>query len=371
MTKYRVKKGKGKRFAIIILIVLVLIAAGLFIFVEHTSHDSHKDESIKKNEQNTDDANEKSEKTNLPENERAETAAKKLSGQTFGLIAMHPIDLEKGLSAYLGRLLDDSFDDIACAENRNSSGEKDDESDSSGIFSISVKTDCDEDTPGEYDADVTITDQSGKKETVPVTFNVADLDEVNRTKADFDFLTETGFIGKTRKGLSKIEGILIANKTFSVPNGYGRELSKDAFEAYEKMEINASEDDARLWIRSDYRPFKDQKLVYKGYVKKNGQKSADRYSARPGHSEHQTGLAIDVNSLKQSFADTPAGKWLDKNCHKFGYVIRYPKGKIKESMYIAEPWHLRYVGKTLSKKLYNKGDWITLEEYFGIDSSYR
>ena len=115
---------------------------------------------------------------------------------------------------------------------------------------------------------------------------------------------------------------------------------------------------------------KKQKIIYNDYVARDGQLMADTYSARPGYSEHQSGLAIDVNSLDQDWENTPEGKWLSANCYKYGFIIRYPKGKEDITGYMYEPWHIRYVGKDLAEKLYNNGNWLTLEEYLGITSVY-
>ena len=126
-----------------------------------------------------------------------------------------------------------------------------------------------------------------------------------------------------------------------------------------------------LWIASGYRSYATQKRLYNNYVSSDGKEAADTYSARPGYSEHQTGLAFDLNSVEESFANTDEGKWVKDNCYRYGLIIRYPKGKESITGYIYEPWHLRYVGVKLATKLYNDGDWITLEEYFGVDSKYK
>jgi D-alanyl-D-alanine carboxypeptidase len=97
---------------------------------------------------------------------------------------------------------------------------------------------------------------------------------------------------------------------------------------------------------------------------------ADTYSARPGHSEHQTGLCFDLNSIDDSFAYTNEGKWVNNNAHLYGFIIRYPKGKESITGYQYESWHLRYVGKDLANKLYNDGNWLTMEEYYGLSSKY-
>ena len=101
-----------------------------------------------------------------------------------------------------------------------------------------------------------------------------------------------------------------------------------------------------------------------------GSEAADKYSARAGHSEHQTGYCFDLNTIDDSFAFTNEGKWVDNNAYLYGFIIRYPKGKEELTGYQYESWHLRYVGKDLAKVLYNNGDWITMEEYFGLTSKY-
>ena len=103
---------------------------------------------------------------------------------------------------------------------------------------------------------------------------------------------------------------------------------------------------------------------------RDGKQEADTYSARPGHSEHQTGLAFDLNTIDDSFANTAEGKWINDNCYRYGLILRYPKGKEEITGYQYESWHLRYVGKELAQKLYNNGNWMTLEEHFNITSKY-
>ena len=136
------------------------------------------------------------------------------------------------------------------------------------------------------------------------------------------------------------------------------------------MKSDASSIGLNLWAQSGYRSYDYQNDLYNGYIKRNGKKAADTFSARPGASEHQTGLAFDLNTITNSFKDTAEGKWVNKNCYLYGYILRYPEGKTNETGYIYEPWHIRFVGKELAKKLYNNGNWITMEDYFGIDSKY-
>ena len=113
-------------------------------------------------------------------------------------------------------------------------------------------------------------------------------------------------------------------------------------------------------LLSGYRSYYTQQYLYNSYVSTYGRESADTFSARPGHSEHQTGLAFDVGSIDDYYGDTPAGIWLKENAHYYGFIIRYPKGKEHITGYKYEPWHIRYLGVDIATDIYNKG--VTLEE---------
>ena len=184
------------------------------------------------------------------------------------------------------------------------------------------------------------------------------------------FTTSKGFNGVTKNGVTYIEGILVANKTYSLPSSYGTSLTNETLDAFNKMKKGAKASGLNIYISSGFRSYSRQKTIYNNYVARDGKKSADTYSARPGHSEHQTGLAFDVNTISSAFHNTKEAKWLSDNCYKYGFILRYPKGKENETGYIYESWHFRYVGVELATKLYNNGDWITLESYFGITSKY-
>ena len=125
-----------------------------------------------------------------------------------------------------------------------------------------------------------------------------------------------------------------------------------------------------IWIQSGYRSYNLQESLYNKYVNRDGKLAADTYSARPGYSEHQTGLAFDLNSISDDFQYTSEGKWVNENAWRYGFILRYPKSKESITGYKYESWHLRYVGKDLASKLYNNGDWITLEEHFNLTSKY-
>ncbi len=165
-----------------------------------------------------------------------------------------------------------------------------------------------------------------------------------------------------------INGILVVNKTYALPQSYAPGWDTEASSQLWKMFAAAKTDGISLWVKSGYRSYIDQKIIYNGYVANDGQENADRYSARPGHSEHQTGLAFDLNSLSQDFGTTPEGIWLAQNCYKYGFIIRYPKEKENITGYMYEPWHVRYLGIEKATAVFESG--LCLEEYLGITSEY-
>ena len=147
------------------------------------------------------------------------------------------------------------------------------------------------------------------------------------------------------------------------------QLRSAAYEGLKELFKAATEEEGyELYARSGYRSYNTQTSLYSSYVESYGQTAADKYSAKPGQSEHQTGLSIDITCealnfrLDDTFVDTDEGKWVAENAHRFGYIIRYPKGKEDITGYLYEPWHIRYLGKELAKEVYDSG--LTLEEYF-------
>lgn len=169
-------------------------------------------------------------------------------------------------------------------------------------------------------------------------------------------------------GITYINGILVVNKTYSIPADYAPGIIPEAQSAFDKMQTDAAAEGLNIYISSAYRSYEYQSGLYKRYADRDGKAAADRYSARPGHSEHQTGLAFDLNTIDSSFADTAEGKWVADNCYKYGFIIRYPQGKEDITGFIYEPWHIRYLGEDTAKAVYDSG--LTLEEYLGIDSVY-
>lgn len=172
-----------------------------------------------------------------------------------------------------------------------------------------------------------------------------------------------------KDGLYYIEDILIVNKTYPLPSDYDPgKLSDEYMDAFYEMQAHAELDGIDLWIQSGYRSYDTQVSIYNNYVAMDGQEAADTYSSRPGHSEHQSGLAADINDPNESFNGTAAAEWLKNNCYKYGFIVRFPEGKEEYTGYIYESWHLRYVGKEWAKKITESGK--SLEEYFGITSKY-
>ena len=179
----------------------------------------------------------------------------------------------------------------------------------------------------------------------------------------------------TSKGFS-----LLVNKYYKLDKDYksdnlvdigtygtssGMQLDGTAFNAFKKMYSAAATDGAYLIIRSPYRSYNTQLYIYNDYVKRDGKAKADTYSARPGHSEHQTGLAIDIAARYNSdavFGTTEEFTWLYNNSYKYGFILRYGKDKTKITGYMYEPWHYRYVGIEIATFIHDND--LTLEEYY-------
>lgn len=149
-----------------------------------------------------------------------------------------------------------------------------------------------------------------------------------------------------------------------------RYMRKEAAEHLDAMCEAAAEEGHEIGIRTAYRPYSYQKGIFNDYVNRYGEEEANKFSARPGQSEHQTGLCADVTSpsvdykLTTEYGEAPEGMWLAENAHRFGFIIRYPLGKEDITGYQYEPWHVRYVGEEHAAKIYEQG--ITLEEYLGV-----
>lgn len=159
-----------------------------------------------------------------------------------------------------------------------------------------------------------------------------------------------------------------------VPGNESMQIRKEPANAIKQLFDSASAAGYDLLFSSGYRSYTYQVNLYNGYVTAQGQATADTQSARPGFSEHQTGLAFDVClrnqecDLVQSFGDTPEGKWIAENAYKYGFMLRYTKDNAAVAGYSYEPWHLRYVGVPLATELHDKKI-STLEDFFDLPAA--
>ena len=209
---------------------------------------------------------------------------------------------------------------------------------------------------GNYKITYSVKDSSGNKTKV--------VREVLVKEKEKKVVKEEPII-EVKEGLTYVKGILLVNKEYTLPKDYDPKVNEEAYSALKRMQADASTLGLDLSLISGYRSYKKQKELYNSYVKEDGEEKASTYSAKPGHSEHQTGLAFDIGSVDRSFEDTKEAKWMELNAHLYGFIVRYPKGKTNITGYIYEPWHVRYLGVDTASKVYNSG--LCLEEYLKIN----
>ncbi len=143
-----------------------------------------------------------------------------------------------------------------------------------------------------------------------------------------------------------------------------RDLIRPDFESMMKASAGAGHS---LMMNSGFRSSQKQAFYYNNYVKNSGETAANKFSAKPGYSEHQTGLSMDISYqnrkcyLEECFGDSAAGTWLAEHAHEYGFILRYPKGKEAITGYQYEPWHFRFVGKKTANEIYQNG--MSYEEY--------
>ncbi len=145
----------------------------------------------------------------------------------------------------------------------------------------------------------------------------------------------------------------------------GIRLNKEAYEAFKEMANDAKKQNLNLRIISAYRSYDYQENLYNSYLKYDTKENVDTYSARPGYSEHQTGLVVDIDNNKtdyNKFHLTKEFSWMKENAYKYGYILRYPLGKENITGYKYESWHFRYVGKIIANYIHENN--ITFEEYY-------
>jgi len=152
------------------------------------------------------------------------------------------------------------------------------------------------------------------------------------------------------------------NRKYALSNMRLVNYAKDAFENLSK---DAQKEDLNIIAMSTYRSYTYQVNLYNRYKKEDGEEKADTYSGRPGHSEHQTGLAVDVYNKKEDYTNfhkTKEYEWMQQHAHEYGFILRFPEGKEKETGYEFESWHYRYVGVEIATYIHQNN--ISLEEYY-------
>ena len=198
------------------------------------------------------------------------------------------------------------------------------------------------------------------------------LVNVNR---DYEFYTHD-LVGKNTDASN-----IIVNKYYILDENYvpddlvnislqyayaGHKIKKEANDAYVSMWHEAKDNGIQLIVNSSYRSYAEQKDIYDSYIIKYGQKKTDEMAAKPGYSEHQSGLVIDVfeinNQKTSTFKNSPAYEWLKNNAYNFGFIERYPENKENITGYSFESWHWRYVGKDVAKIIHDED--ITYDEYY-------
>ena len=195
---------------------------------------------------------------------------------------------------------------------------------------------------------------------------------------------DKNFYEDTEKANITLDTTLLVNKHYLLDKDYipddlvnvsqnyawgevgSQKVREVAYNAFLDMWNAANEEGYYLMINSSYRSYEDQEIVYNNYKNSSGERFADSIAARPGSSEHQTGLALDIfsktNTNKNTFSQTDEAKWLKENAHNFGFILRYPEDKVDITGYSFESWHYRYVGKDIATYIYEND--ITYEEYY-------
>ncbi|WP_026828696.1 M15 family metallopeptidase [Exiguobacterium artemiae] len=229
-------------------------------------------------------------------------------------------------------------------------------------------------------------DKSADKKDDGKTDSVQDPEPAKPSKPE----SETPDVDKsdTKADLSLGE-LVVVNKKYSLPIDYKPSdlvvpnvsfsysgvleqsyMRAPAAKQMEKMFADAKADGVTLNAVSGFRSGSRQTVLYNNYVARDGKAAADQYSARPGHSEHQTGLVFDIsapsvgNGLTAELGDTKEGKWIANNAAKYGFIVRYDRGFQSRTGYTYEPWHIRYVGVGPAAQIKNNGQ--TLEEYMKV-----
>lgn len=246
--------------------------------------------------------------------------------------------------------VNDTYEEVGFSASDNYDGDIGDK--------VVIDSNLDNTKVGDYTIKYSVSDTSGNR--VEVVRNIKVIDrpvEVKRIVNNYDY-------NNNPDSPTYINGILLVNKKYALPSNYNPGVNGEASSALNNLQAAASSLGYSLPLLSGFRSYETQRVLYNSYVAVDGVEVADTYSARPGHSEHQTGLAFDVGELDYGFGDTPSGTWLKEHAHEYGFIIRYLQGKESITGYNYEPWHIRYVGVSVATDIYSRG--ITLEEYLGV-----
>lgn len=163
-----------------------------------------------------------------------------------------------------------------------------------------------------------------------------------------------------------INGILLVNKDYGLPPTFGNGDDPTALAKLQQLQRDAQAQGINISNSySGYRSYQYQTQLYNNYVNQHGEEEANTFSARPGFSEHQTGLTFDLKDFNGQLVEDPiTSQWIKDNCAKYGFILRYPERKEDITGYIYEPWHLRYVGEEVANQIMNNN--TTLEQYLGV-----
>ncbi|MBF7094090.1 GBS Bsp-like repeat-containing protein [Streptococcus sp. HF-1907] len=227
-----------------------------------------------------------------------------------------------------------------------------------GTYKVNVKVSDHKNNYGEYNIHLYYTQNDGKFEGVAATTTTLEQPK-EAQKASISYN------GSYYHVQGKYDDILIVNKKYPLSSNYNPGENSTAKEAFVRMRNDMINQGYNVgYAYSGFRSYNTQSGLYQSYVNRDGQEAADRYSARPGYSEHQTGLSYDLTDKSGNLLeDAAASNWLKNNAHNYGFIVRYQPGKEASTGFMEEAWHVRYIGKE-AKEIHDSG--LSLEEYFGI-----
>lgn len=197
------------------------------------------------------------------------------------------------------------------------------------------------------------------------------FDTFNKTVEEYDVSEFAVPTWREVDGVTYINDILIVNGEYGLPAGHDPGVEPEVIEAYTELIDDAAAEGFELVIVSGFRSYEDQEAVYNDFVSRLGVEEAELLTLPAGHSEHQSGLAVDIGSVESAtiaaipFGETADYEWMKDVAHEYGFIVRYQEGKEDITGLGYEPWHIRYVGVEAATEIYEED--LVLEEYLGID----